>query len=507
MSEVLAQRRAGVLLHPTSLPGPRETGTLGAEALRFVDFLCDGGFTVWQTLPLGPADSHGSPYRLQSTYAGDPRLIDTRRLGQLDELPRAMNFDAVQEAPLEAYRSFCSTASRPQQQRFAAFMQRDRRSLLPYGLFELCRQRFENAPWWEWPAPFRRRPSPELRALLSSGKEHFRAIAFRQYLFELQWSSLKRYANTRGVYLFGDLPFYVDQNSVEVWWEPHLFRLDEKSGRPLAVAGVPPDYFNEDGQLWGNPLYDWNAHSETDFDWWIRRFTVQLRHFDLLRIDHFRALESFWEVPAAAKTAREGRWRKAPGQRLLSRLYEHFGDLPVVAEDLGMITDEVRDLRDDFRLPGMAVLQFAFDGLPDNPHAPREHTRNAVVYTGTHDNDTVVGWFGSVDADTKRRIHQGFGRSDVRMPEDLIDAAYASPAQLAIVPLQDLMALGANARMNKPGTTEGNWRWRFVWQDVDPELPVAAWRRAQRYERAGALEEAAPPRDAASFSSPSYSAS
>ena len=484
MSEVFARRRAGVLLHPTSLPGAGVTGALGNDALRFVDWLVDGGFTLWQTLPLGPADPYGSPYRLQSTYAGDPRLLDASRLAELDELPKRMAFDATRGAPLDAYRSFCELASREQQQGFAAFMQRDRRWLLPYGLFELCKHRFGGAPWWEWPPAFRRRPSAELSRLLASERDRFRAIAFRQYLFDLSWSSLKRYANTRGIFLFGDLPFYVDLNSVEVWWEPQLFRLDT-DGHPLAVAGVPPDYFNENGQLWGNPLYDWDAHERSGFEWWIRRLDLELERFDLLRIDHFRALESYWEVPAGAATAREGRWRKAPGDRLLGALADRLGDTPLVAEDLGMITDDVRELRDRFELPGMAVLQFAFDGLPDNPHVPARHRRNEVVYTGTHDNDTTVGWYSSLDPATRSRAVAGLRGQ--RMPDDLIELAYASPAQLAVIPMQDLMGLGSEARMNSPGTTEGNWQWRFAWDELDPEAALTARRRAERYERAASL--------------------
>ncbi|HEX7080513.1 MAG TPA: 4-alpha-glucanotransferase [Gammaproteobacteria bacterium] len=483
MTDVLGRRRAGVLLHPTSLPGSGPNGTLGNDALRFVDWLVGGGFTVWQTLPLGPADAYGSPYRLQSTYAGDPRLIDPRRLAELDELPKRMAHDAVHGAPLDAYRSFCACASPEQQRRFARFMRRDRKRLLPYGLFELCKHRFGGAPWWEWPPAFRRRPSAELLRLLAAERERFRATAFRQYLFELSWSAVKRYANARGVYLFGDLPFYVDHNSVEVWWEPHLFQLDA-DGRPFAIAGVPPDYFNENGQLWGNPLYDWRAHERSGFDWWMRRLERALERFDLLRIDHFRALESYWEVPASAASAREGRWREAPGAALLETVRARFGSMPLVAEDLGLITDEVRALRDRFELPGMVVLQFAFDGLPDNPHVPEHHRRNEVVYTGTHDNDTVVGWYASLDDATRARVDAALGSSPPDLPAALIEKAYASPAQLAIVPMQDLMGLGSEARMNRPGTAEGNWGWRFDWRDLDPRITVEARRRAERYERA-----------------------
>src|SRR5690606_27484215 len=297
MSDVLARRRAGVLLHPTSLPGAGPTGTLGNDALRFVDWLVDGGFSVWQTLPLGLPDLHGSPYTLRSAFAGNTRLLDPDRLAELDALPERMAFDAVQAAPTAAYRSFRDAASGDQRRAFTAFVQRERKWLLPHALFEVLRERHGGAPWWEWPADVRRRGAGALRRLIAEEKERFRALAFQQYLFELSWSSLKRYANVRGVRLFGDLPFYVHLDSVEVWWEPELFQLDEQ-GRPTGVAGVPPDYFNEDGQLWGNPLYDWPVHERTGFDWWMRRLEHELRRFDLLRIDHFRALEAYWEVPA-----------------------------------------------------------------------------------------------------------------------------------------------------------------------------------------------------------------
>jgi 4-alpha-glucanotransferase len=324
-----------------------------------------------------------------------------------------------------------------------------------------------------------------LRGCLAANRTAVRALLFEQYLFELQWTELKRYANERGVLLFGDLPFYVDRNSVEVWWDRELFSLDA-SGEPLGVAGVPPDYFNADGQLWGNPLYDWDAMERDGFRWWVERMRCQLAGFDLLRIDHFRALESYWDVPAGAQTARHGQWRKGRGDALLGVLREQLGDTPLVAEDLGMITDEVRELRDRFELPGMVVLQFAFDGTPDNPHLPRHHRRRAVVYTGTHDNDTTVGWYASLDARSRATVDDALGVGPTpAMPEALIDAAYASNAALAIVPMQDLLARDSGARMNTPGTAVGNWRWRFAWSDVPASLAAECRERALRSGRAG----------------------
>ena len=483
MTNVLGARRAGVLLHPTSLPGAAANGTIGGEAWRFVDWLAAGGFSVWQTLPIGPVDSYGSPYCQRSTYAGFPRLLDAPHLESLRELPRGVDVGAAGAARDDAYRSFASAATQEHWHAFAAFVRRERRRLLSYGLFELCSARFAGVPWWQWPAAFRDRRLADLIESLAEDKGAFRAIVFEQYLFDLEWTALKRYANDRGVFLFGDLPFYVDQNSVDVWWSRELFALDE-NGRPREVAGVPPDYFNEDGQLWGNPLYDCSAMEQRDFHWWLARIAAQLERFDLVRIDHFRALESYWAVPAGAKTAREGEWRKGCGDALLTALRAKHGELPLVAEDLGIITDEVRALRDRFQLPGMAVAQFAFDGKPDNPHLPANVVPRSVAYTGTHDNDTTVSWYAGLSdaerAGVQRALHL---TAPPRVPEFLIDAVYDSAAQLAIVPMQDLLGLGTDSRMNMPGTVQGNWSWRFGWDQVPPELVPLSRARAERSGR------------------------
>jgi 4-alpha-glucanotransferase len=497
MNPVLAVRRAGVLLHPTSLPAPESGGALGTEARRFVDWLAAGAFSVWQTLPLGVTDAYGSPYCLRSAYAGDPRFIDTADLADFEVLPPAVADAGDRDA---RYAAFARLAGARERRAFAEFVRARRRWLLPYALFELASARFGQAPWWEWPEAYRAADTVALRALRFANREQFRALLFDQYLFELQWTALKTYANERGVLLFGDLPFYVDRNSVEVWWERELFALDA-SGEPLAVAGVPPDYFNADGQLWGNPLYDWDAMRRGGFRWWLARMQAQLMRFDLVRIDHFRALESYWEVPAGAPSARAGRWRTGPGDALLSALRAELGAIALVAEDLGVITDEVRALRDRFELPGMVVLQFAFDGSTDNPHLPRHHRRNAVVYTGTHDNDTTVGWYSSLDADARAVVHSMLGLGPTPpVPEFLIEAAYASNAALAIVPMQDLLGRDSGARMNTPGTVVGNWRWRFAWPDVPESLAPACRERAARSARKGR-------EPADSYSSERYSSS
>ena len=485
MTPVLARRRAGVLLHPTSLPGPDRVGTLGSDAYRFVDFLAAGGFSLWQTLPLGPVDELGSPYCLRSAHAADPRLIDAAALQALGEVPQACARDFAPETPAELYRAFEQNASERQRAAFVGFARAQRRWLLPYALFRHCERHFTGAPWWHWPEPFRDAdPRTVFGAVKSApdATEIVRGEMLLQYLFDLQWSGLKRYARERGIYLFGDLPMYVDLNGVDVWWHRGLFRLTAR-GRPEFVAGVPPDYFNADGQRWGNPLYDWERMRERGFVWWIGRIREQLRRFDLLRIDHFRALDAYWEIPAAAPTAREGRWRPGAGDALLTALGDALGALPLVAEDLGIITDSVRELRDRFGLPGMAVLQFAFDGSLDNPHLPAQHVTNSVVYTGTHDNDTTLGWFEQLDPFARELVRERLGVASLEMPETLIEAAYGSRAQLAVVPMQDLLALGSEARMNTPGVAGGNWSWRFDWSWLPATLAERCRARAARHDR------------------------
>ncbi len=477
MTTPLDRRRAGVLLHPTSLPGTGSHGVLGEEARRFVDFLATAGFSLWQTLPLAPVDHSLSPYQMRSAHAGNPELIDSADLVAHGWLAAEHAGADTATRLARAYRAFRDQATAGERAAFDNFVQENRGWLLPYALFEHYRRESGLKPWWEWPEAVRNREPRLLTATLAQGRDSLRSIAFEQYLFARQWQRVRDYANSRGIALFGDTPFYVDLNSVEVWWHRKLFRVNG-SGRPEAVAGVPPDYFNSNGQLWGNPLYDWEAMRADGFRWWIDRVRGQLRHFDLVRLDHFRALEAYWEVPAAAATARDGRWRPAPGAELLGTLERDLGELPLVAEDLGTITPAVRELRDEFNLPGMLVLQFAFDGSPQNPYLPANHVENAVVYTGTHDNDTTLGWYQGLDAGTRARVDACLASTPGDMPGALIRAAYASPARLAVVPMQDLLGLGSEARMNYPGTVAGNWRWGFRWEQVDEQLAERCHRLA-----------------------------
>ena len=433
------ERSSGILLHPTSLPN----GVLDEHAYRFVDWLAEAGQAWWQVLPLGPTGASGSPYWVRSDFAGNTAFIDS------GERPSAQG---------DEYR---------------AFLDASRSWLADYASFEVLSRLHGAQPWWQWPAEYRDR---DPRALERLRIEHAQALAgleAEQFVFASQWQALRSYAHARGVRLFGDVPFYVAPDSADVWMHRGQFQLDA-AGLPRAVAGVPPDYFSELGQLWGNPLYDWSRMRRDGFQFWRARVRCQLARVDVLRIDHFRALSAHWAVPAGAPDARGGAWRRTPGRALLKALQEELSQLPFVAEDLGFITADVEALRRRFRLPGMRVLQFAFDGDPYNPHLPHMHRHNSVVYTGTHDNDTSAGWFSSLDRETQRRVEYYLGADSRTAPEALVRAACASVAALAVVPLQDLLGLGAEARLNTPGTVQGNWSWKMPQGALTHEL-------AQRY--------------------------
>jgi 4-alpha-glucanotransferase len=441
---------------------------LGADARQFVDFLAESGFSVWQVLPIGPVDHVGSPYAQKSAFAGNPRLIDP--LGEQnqpwwpDEETDGLDWPGRRALIARAWQAFRAHADTDAKAELDAFFRSQRAWLMPYAVYTALHEKHEHAPWWEWPAGLRDRDTDELRAAMRDHRGHIQLAIFEQFLFDRQWRSLRDYANEQGVLLFGDMPFYVDTDSADVWWRRRCFKLAD-NGMPEEVAGVPPDYFSEDGQLWGNPVYDWDHLAENGFDWWLDRFGQQLRWFDLVRLDHFRALAACWTIPAGAETARDGRWVDVPGAELLTRVRERFGSMPLVAEDLGTITRDVTSLRDEFRIPGMLVLHFAFDGSPDNPYLPDNHPESAVVYTGTHDNDTTLGWYTSLDERTREAVDRL--TDGETMPHGLIRAAMGSPAKLAVVPMQDILGLDSSGRMNTPGTAQDNWRWRFAWDDLD----------------------------------------
>lgn len=467
------RRRAGLLLHPTSLPGGHGNGDLGPDAYRFVEFMTACGFTVWQTLPLGPPHDDLSPYSAQSVHAGNPRLIALEppiKAGWLkpDQGPEAgeEGWAYRQRRLIEARRGFQERGG-PEQGAYEAFLHQHRRWLDDYALYQAIRSARGGWAWFDWPRELRdRQPG----ALDAARLQHAGAIAqcqFEQFLFYQQWTALKRYANERGILMFGDIPLFVGYDSADVWARREAFLLNDE-GRPQVVAGVPPDYFSATGQLWGNPHYAWERMRADGFEWWKERIRTQLTQFDLLRIDHFRGLEAYWEIPASAETAVSGRWRQAPGDELFRALRAEFGSLPLVAEDLGIITPEVEALRDAHGLPGMKVLHFAFGGGADNPYLPHNHVLNSVVYTGTHDNNTTIGWFEELDERTRAHLFDYLCGGPDQTPELLTRAAFASVARLAVVPMQDVLELGGADRMNQPGVAEGNWRWRFRWEQVRP---------------------------------------
>jgi len=470
----LEKRQAGILLHPTSLPSETESGVLGKEAYRFVDFLQQSGLSIWQLLPLGPTHGDKSPYQSLSAHAGNPDLIcwdsvlNENWIGNV-ELASKSNTDIT----ALFYQQFISNCDSALLAEFEDFKRQQDFWLNDYAMFVVGKQQFEQKSWVEWPSPIRNRDQPALDEFVTEFEESIDQIKFQQYIFFKQWLGIKKYANEKGIQLFGDLPLFVAHDSADVWAKREYFKLDGL-GNPLFVAGVPPDYFSETGQLWGNPVYDWKSIASDAYSFWVERLKTQLHLFDLVRIDHFRGLEAYWEIPADHETALNGYWVKGPGEDFFAHLKHYFGkDLPLVAEDLGFITEEVLALREQFSLSGMKILQFAFDSDAANPYLPHNHETMSVVYTGTHDNDTTCGWFNSLNEDQKRRVYDYFGNPSVEMPWLLVQAAFMSTANLAVIPLQDFLELDSSHRMNIPGTPEGNWVWRFNWSDSNfDELAV-----------------------------------
>ncbi len=483
------RRRAGLLLHVTSLPGGVGNGDLGPEAYRFIEFLSASAFSVWQVLPLGPTHDDGSPYQCLSVHAGNPLLISLEWLqgrGWLESAGKGEEMSAAEyrlSCLQQAWNGFRQRATEEERAQLEAFVSEHAEWLDDFALYMALRQEQEGRAWSQWPEPLRDREPAALDEARERLRDTIEAICFQQYLFFRQWSELRTYAREHGVLLFGDMPIFVAYDSAEVWAHREYFTVDER-GRALTVAGVPPDYFSATGQLWGNPLYRWDRMQEDGFRWWIERMRTQLELFDFVRIDHFRGFEACWEIPGDAQTAIEGRWVKVPGEALLNTLRETFHALPLVAEDLGVITPEVEALRDRFGLPGMKILQFAFGGDAGNPYLPHNHQRRSVVYTGTHDNDTTLGWYRSLDDGVKGHLEEYLGHPGEKMPWPLIRTALASVACLAMLPMQDILELGSEHRMNTPGTTEGNWRWRFRWEQVDGNLPSRLSHLNRLYGRA-----------------------
>ncbi len=472
--DVFAERRAGVLLHPTSLPETAGNGDLGQEAYHFIDFLADCDVRLWQTLPLGPTHEDRSPYQCLSVHAGDYRLISLQILvehGWLDdaELDASADVDAQRKIRLTAaYNGFQSKANTDEREAFKQFLHDHARWLDDFALYQALRNEQSGKAWYDWIPEIRDR---EQEALDGERKRLAAAIAqarFEQFLFYRQWKQLRQYANDRGILLFGDIPIFVAHDSADVWAHRDWFTLDEQ-GQLEVVAGVPPDYFSETGQRWGNPHYRWDQLKHDGFGWWLERIRSQMEMFDLVRIDHFRGFEAYWEIDAQADTAIDGHWVAGPGASFFEVLRQVFGDLPLVAEDLGVITPEVTALRKQFALPGMKILQFAFDGSSDNPYLPHNHEEMSVVYTGTHDNNTTLGWYQDLTDEQSAGVRYYLGDLHASMPGLLVRTALASVARLAVIPLQDIMELDGAYRMNIPGVAEGNWGWRFSWDQLHEE--------------------------------------
>ncbi|MGH7727086.1 MAG: 4-alpha-glucanotransferase [Candidatus Eiseniibacteriota bacterium] len=474
------ERSSGVLLHPSSLPGPHGIGDLGPEAVRWLDFVAASGSRVWQVLPLGPTGFGDSPYQSFSSFAGSPALVSPERLVE-DGLLTASDLSGTGRGrPLPAsHVDYARAQSRKRAlldraferfeagahgagdlgQAFETFWTRNASWLDDFALFMALKDAHDGAPWTDWPPPLRARNAT---ALAEANRVHERLRvrhAFAQFLFFRQWNALRERAHERGIRILGDVPIFVAHDSVDVWANPELFELDT-AGRPTAVAGVPPDYYSKTGQLWGNPLYRWDVLAARGFDWWIERVRAATALYDLVRLDHFRGFVAYWEVPANASTAETGRWVRGPGESLFTALRARLGSLPLIAEDLGDITPDVLELRDRLGLPGMEVLQFAFSG-PENTFLPHRHTRDSVVYTSTHDNDTAEGWFRTAPRADREFLRRYRGPGSGSVAWDLIRMAWASVAALAIAPAQDLLGLGSAARMNFPGRTRGNWTWRL----------------------------------------------
>ncbi|KAA6184609.1 4-alpha-glucanotransferase [Thiohalocapsa marina] len=492
----LDRRRAGVLLHLTSLPGAGPNGDLGWEAFNFVNFLADCGVSVWQMLPVGPPQANDSPYQCSSAHAGSPLLIGLEPLVQAGWLDAAsgdrsgtdtagaeVHAQARLQALAEAHQGFHRRAGDADHSALEAFIAEQGYWLDDYALYRALREE-RDAPWWDWPKGLRIRESramSQARKRLASALDYIR---WEQFVFFRQWEALHAHAAERGVLLFGDMPIFVAHDSAEVWANPHDFDLNA-DGTARVVAGVPPDYFSDTGQRWGNPLYRWDRLAANDYRFWIDRIRTQLQLFDIIRIDHFRGFEAYWEIPADEPTAINGTWVPAGGDALFQRLEEAFGRLPLVAEDLGVITDAVTALRRKYRMPGMKILQFAFDGGADNPYLPFRHGRDAVVYTGTHDNDTTLGWYQSLGEAERAHLDDYLGHPQEPMPWPLVRCALGSSANLAVLPMQDLLGLDGTHRMNVPGKAEGNWRWRFDWAQLDPELPTRLRHLVALYGRTG----------------------
>jgi 4-alpha-glucanotransferase len=469
-------RSSGMILHPTSLPGPYGIGEMGPTVLRWLDFLDEAGCSLWQVLPLGPTGYGDSPYQCFSAFAGNPYLISLEVMlseglvsyNDLIDMPAFLE-EKVDFGGLipwknnvlnRAYQRFLQSASASTKAAYQDFITAQTDWLPDFALFMAIKESFGGGSWINWPEPLRRREPKALQEARARYDEAIDRHLFRQFLFFRQWSNVKAYAAEKEIQIIGDIPIFVAHDSADVWSHPELFFLDQ-SGRPSVVAGVPPDYFSATGQLWGNPLYRWEVHRSTNYEWWIRRFKAVLALVDIVRLDHFRGFAGYWEIPGDALTAEIGQWVPGPGADLFEKVQQSLGSLPIIAEDLGVITPDVVELREKFNLPGMKILQFAFASDAEDPFLPHNYPNNCVVYTGTHDNDTALGWYKRVDEQERAAYRKYFDRDGSNISWDLIRGVWASVAIFGLAPLQDFLSLDNEARMNYPGNPSGNWSWRM----------------------------------------------
>ncbi len=472
---MLKERASGILLHPTSLPGKYGIGTLGKAAFTFIDFLVLAKQQYWQILPLGPTGVGDSPYQCFSAHAGNPNLIDLDLLVKqqllnaedLEDIPhfddRFVDYDGVQAARKphlrKAYKSFTLHADEKDKFLYQTFLKDQAKWINDYALFMAIKESRKQKPWYQWEDALKLRDPEALNTIQTLVHSETDFHKFVQYLFFSQWIAVKEYACKHDVKIIGDIPLYIALDSADAWANPELFEFDKKRN-PLHVGGVPPDYFSETGQLWGNPLYRWDALKASGYRWWIDRIRTNLFLYDIIRIDHFRGFAAYWAVPYGEKTAIKGKWVPCDGKDFFDAMKMEFSDLPIIAEDLGVITADVEELRDGFGFPGMKILEFAFDSSEANDFLPHNYTRNCVVYTGTHDNDTVAGWFQNALAEDRKLVLDYINCDETDIHWSFVRLAWASVAYTAIAPLQDLLGLDNAARMNLPGTTLNNWRWR-----------------------------------------------
>ena len=501
-------RASGILLHPTSLPGPYGIGDLGPEAYAFVDFILLSGGSLWQVLPLGPTGYGDSPYACYSAFAGNTLLISPDELvrnnlltsADLKTLPGSttrVEFNEVHKLKDELLqKAFARSVSHSDPkliEEFSTFKTKAGEWLEDYALFRALKDAHGGVAWHEWEPALVRRDEAAIKNARATLRDEIEAQKFFQFLFFKQWFALKTYCNEHGIKIIGDLPIFVAHDSADVWTNPEQFKLN-RNGEPLVVAGVPPDYFSATGQLWGNPLYNWEHMLADGFQWWIKRVEATLKVVDIVRIDHFRGFAACWEIPGGDKTAERGKWVDAPGKELFTAIRRELGQLPIIAEDLGVITPDVVELRDSFGFPGMRILQFAFGGDTKNIDLPHNYEKNVVAYTGTHDNDTTLGWFQSVAGEgstrtatqvqAEREFCLQYLNADGReINWDFIRTLFASVANTAVVPLQDVLGLGTEARMNLPNSTSGNWSWRFRKGDLTEALAQRLLKLMRLYGR------------------------